>query len=298
MIIVITGPTGVGKTKLSINLAKKYDAVIINADAMQVYKGLDIGTAKVKKEEMENIEHYLIDILDISKSYSIYDYQKDGRKIIDKFIVLNKNIIIVGGSALYIKALLYNYTFKENMINNNYDNISTEELYERLIKLDKDIDVDRYNRRRIIRALNYYLENGTSINENDDGNELLYKDTIFIGLTTSRDKLYDLINKRVDNMINEGLINEVKYFYDNNLIERPLLTGIGYKEVISYFKGDISYEEMVELIKKNSRHYAKRQYTFMNNKMDIKWFEVCFSNFNKTVFEIEDYIDNIKKDYV
>lgn len=298
MIIVITGPTGVGKTKLSINLAKKYDAVIINADAMQVYKGLDIGTAKVKKEEMENIEHYLIDILDISKSYSIYDYQKDGRKIIDKFIVLNKNIIIVGGSALYIKALLYNYTFKENMINNNYDNISTEELYERLIKLDKDIDVDRYNRRRIIRALNYYLENGTSINENDDGNELLYKDTIFIGLTTSRDKLYGLINKRVDNMINEGLINEVKYFYDNNLIERPLLTGIGYKEVISYFKGDISYEEMVELIKKNSRHYAKRQYTFMNNKMDIKWFEVCFSDFNKTVFEIEDYIDNIKKDYV
>ena len=298
MIIVITGPTGVGKTKLSINLAKKYDAVIINADAMQVYKGLDIGTAKVKKEEMENIEHYLIDILDISKSYSIYDYQKDGRKIINKFIVLNKNIIIVGGSALYIKALLYNYTFKENMINNNYDNISTEELYERLIKLDKDIDVDRYNRRRIIRALNYYLENGTSINENDDGNELLYKDTIFIGLTTSRDKLYDLINKRVDNMINEGLINEVKYFYDNNLIERPLLTGIGYKEVISYFKGDISYEEMVELIKKNSRHYAKRQYTFMNNKMDIKWFEVCFSDFNKTVFEIEDYIDNIKKDYV
>ena len=298
MIIVITGPTGVGKTKLSINLAKKYDAVIINADAMQVYKGLDIGTAKVKKEEMENIEHYLIDILDISKSYSIYDYQKDGRKIIDKFIVLNKNIIIVGGSALYIKALLYNYTFKENMINNNYDNISTEELYERLIKLDKDIDVDRYNRRRIIRALNYYLENGTSINENDDGNELLYKDTIFIGLTTSRDKLYDLINKRVDNMINEGLINEVKYFYDNNLIERPLLTGIGYKEVISYFKGNIYYEEMVELIKKNSRHYAKRQYTFMNNKMDIKWFEVCFSDFNKTVFEIEDYIDNIKKDYV
>ena len=298
MIIVITGPTGVGKTKLSINLAKKYDAVIINADAMQVYKGLDIGTAKVKKEEMENIEHYLIDILDISKSYSIYDYQKDGRKIIDQFIVLNKNIIIVGGSALYIKAVLYNYTFKDNMINNNYDNISTEELYERLIKLDKDIDVDRYNRRRIIRALNYYLENGTSINENDDGNELLYKDTIFIGLTTSRDKLYDLINKRVDNMINEGLINEVKYFYDNNLIERPLLTGIGYKEVISYFKGDISYEEMVELIKKNSRHYAKRQYTFMNNKMDIKWFEVCFSDFNKTVFEIEDYIDNIKKDYV
>ena len=242
MIIVITGPTGVGKTKLSINLAKVYDAVIINADAMQVYRGLDIGTAKAKKEEMERIKHYLIDILDISEPYSIYDYQKDGRKIIDRFVGLKKNIIIVGGSALYIKALLYNYTFKKNRINNVYDNISTEELYERLIKLDKDVDVDRYNRRRIIRALNYYLENGTSINENDDGN--------------------------------------------------------GYKEVISYFKGDISYEEMVELIKKNSRHYAKRQYTFMNNKMNIKWFDVCFSDFNKTVFDVEDYIDHIKKDYV
>ena len=265
---------------------------------MQVYRGLDIGTAKVKKEEMEGIKHYLIDILDISEPYSIYDYQKDGRKIIDRFVGLNKNIIIVGGSALYIKALLYNYTFKKNRINNVYDNISTEELYERLIKLDKDVDVDRYNRRRIIRALNYYLENGTSINENDDGNELLYKDAIFIGLTTSRDKLYTIINKRVDNMINAGLINEVKYFYDNNLIEKPLLTGIGYKEVISYFKGDISYEEMVELIKKNSRHYAKRQYTFMNNKMNIKWFDVCFSDFNKTVFDVEDYIDHIKKDYV
>ncbi len=298
MIIVITGPTGVGKTKLSINLAKVYDAVIINADAMQVYRELDIGTAKAKKEEMEGIKHYLIDILDISEPYSIYDYQKDGRKIIDRFVGLNKNIIIVGGSALYIKALLYNYTFKKNRINNVYDNISTEELYEKLIKLDKDVDVDRYNRRRIIRALNYYLENGTSINENDDGNELLYKDAIFIGLTTSRDKLYTIINKRVDNMINAGLINEVKYFYDNNLIEKPLLTGIGYKEVISYFKGDISYEEMVELIKKNSRHYAKRQYTFMNNKMNIKWFDVCFSDFNKTVFDVEDYIDHIKKDYV
>lgn len=298
MIIVITGPTGVGKTKLSINLAKAYDAVIINADAMQVYRGLDIGTAKAKKEEMDGIKHHLIDMLDISVPYSIYDFQKDGRKIIDSLVELNKNIIIVGGSALYIKALLYNYTFKENRINNDYDNISTEELYEKLIKLDKDVCVDRYNRRRIIRALNYYLENGTSINENDDGNELLYKDTIFIGLTTSRDKLYDIINKRVDNMINAGLINEVKYFYDNNLIEKPLLTGIGYKEVISYFKGDISYEEMVELIKKNSRHYAKRQYTFMNNKMNIKWFDVCFDDFNKTVLEVEDYIDHIKKDYV
>ena len=294
-IIVITGPTGVGKTKLSITLAKKYNAEIINADAMQVYKDLDIGTAKITNEEKCNIPHHLLDIKDVSEDYTIYDYQKDVRKILDKDD--NKIYIMVGGSNLYIKAALYDYNLNDNTINNNYDDLSNKEIYQKLLLLDKDIVIDSKNRRRLIRALNYYLENNESINKNDNGNKLLYN-AIFIGLTTNREKLYDIINSRVDTMINNGLINEVKYFYDNNMLYKPILNGIGYKEVISYFKGDISYEEMVELIKKNSRHYAKRQYTFMNNKMDIKWFEVCFSDFNKTVVEIEDYIDNIKKDYV
>lgn len=295
MIIVVTGPTGVGKTKLSIRLAKKYDAVIINADAMQIYKGLDIGTAKIKEREKEGIEHYLIDILDVGDSYSIYDYQRDGRYIIDKLSEKGKNIILVGGSALYIKALLYDYSFKSDNIDASYENESTENLYNRLIKLDKNIKIDKNNRRRVIRALNYYLENGTSINENVNGNNLLYNDTIFIGLTTSRDKLYDIINKRVDNMIKEGLVDEVKYYFDNGLVKRPLLSGIGYKEVISYLNKEISYDKMIELIKKNSRHYAKRQYTFMNNKMNIKWFDVCFSDFNKTINEVENYITSVNK---
>ena len=287
-IIVITGPTGVGKTKLSITLAKKYNAEIINADAMQVYKGLDIGTAKITNEEKCNISHHLLDIKDVSEDYTIYDYQKDVRKILDKDN--NKTYIMVGGSNLYIKAALYDYNLKDNIINNNYDDLSNEEIYQKLLLLDKDIVIDSKNRRRLIRALNYYLENNESINKNDNGNKLLYN-AIFIGLTNNREKLYDIINSRVDTMINNGLINEVKYFYDNNMLYKPILNGIGYKEVISYLNKEIDYNTMIELIKKNSRHYAKRQYTFMNNKMNIKWFNVDFNNFKNTEEEVISYLE-------
>ena len=289
-IIVITGPTGVGKTKLSITLAKKYNAEIINADAMQVYKDLDIGTAKITNEEKCNIPHHLLDIKDVSEDYTIYDYQKDARKILDKDN--NKTYIMVGGSNLYIKAALYDYNLKDNIINNNYDDLSNEEIYQKLLLLDKDIVIDSKNRRRLIRALNYYLENNESINKNDNGNKLLYN-AIFIGLTTNREKLYDIINSRVDTMINNGLINEVKYFYDNNMLYKPILNGIGYKEVISYLNKEIDYNTMIELIKKNSRHYAKRQYTFMNNKMNIKWFNVDFNNFKNTEEEVISYLEEL-----
>lgn len=294
MIIVITGPTGVGKTKLSVLLAKYYNAEIINADAMQVYKDLNIGTAKIKDEEKEGIVHHLFDIKNVTEEYSIYDYQNDTRRIINEIIGRNKNVIMVGGSALYIKASLYNYKLNDNVNNFDYASLSNEDLYQELLKLDCDINIDKYNRRRLIRAINYYKENNESINKNNLGNELLY-DAIFIGLTTERDRLYNIINKRVDKMIDDGLVDEVKYFYDKNILSKPILGGIGYKEVISYFKKDITYDEMIELIKKNSRHYAKRQYTFMNNKMAIKWFNVSFDDFNSTVEEVIKYI-NDKKD--
>lgn len=294
MIIVLTGPTGVGKTKLSIALAKKYQAEIINADAMQVYKDLNIGTAKITEEEKENIPHHLLSFVNISTPYSIYNYQKDARNIIDKLEKDNKNIIIVGGSTLYIKAALYNYTFYSSKINNTYENVSTEKLYQQLKKLDKNIKIDQNNRRRVVRALNYYLENNTSISENKSGDELIYKNTIFIGLTTPRENLYNIINKRVDKMINDGLLEEVKYFYVNSLITKPLLTGIGYKELISYLNQEISLEEAINLIKKNSRNYAKRQYTFMRNKMNIKWFDVDFNNFSNTISDVSNYIDTLR----
>ena len=290
-IIVIVGPTGVGKTKLSVELAKKYDGEIINADSMQIYKDLNIGTAKITEEEKENIPHYLFDIKNVLEDYSIYDYQKDSRMVIDDIVKRNKIPIMVGGTGLYVKSSLYDYKLNLNTSNDTYNDISTEDLYDKLLKIDKDIIIDKNNRRRIIRALNYYKDNNESISKNKT-NKLLY-DAIFIGLTTNRDNLYNIINKRVDKMIDNGLIEEVKYFYDKNIHTKPLMGGIGYKELYKYFDKEISKEEAIELIKKNSRHYAKRQYTFFNNSLPVTWFNTDYDNFNNTVNEVSKYIDSL-----
>lgn len=289
-VIVITGPTAVGKTKLSIELAKKLNGEIINADAMQVYKGLNIGTAKVTEKEKENIPHHLFDIKEVEEEYSIYNYQKDCRKVIDNILRRNKTPILVGGTGLYIKAALYDYKLSEEKTNNTYDNLKTEEIYKELLKLDKDINIDKNNRHRLIRALNYYKENNTSISNNKT-NKLLY-DTIFIGLTTDREILYKKINQRVDNMIENGLLEEVKYYYDKNIKTKPLINGIGYKELYNYFDGLCSKEEAVEKIKQNSRHYAKRQYTFLNHQLNVVWFETDYNNFNNTIEKVSSYIKN------
>lgn len=289
-VIVITGPTAVGKTKLSIELAKKLNGEIINADAMQVYKGLNIGTAKVTEKEKENIPHHLFDIKEVEEEYSIYNYQKDCRKVIDNILRRNKTPILVGGTGLYIKAALYDYKLSEEKANNTYDNLKTEEIYKELLKLDKDINIDKNNRRRLIRALNYYKENNTSISNNKT-NKLLY-DTLFIGLTTDREILYKKINQRVDNMIENGLLEEVKYYYDKNIKTKPLINGIGYKELYNYFDGLCSKEEAVEKIKQNSRHYAKRQYTFLNHQLNVVWFETDYNNFNNTIEKVSSYIKN------
>lgn len=289
-VIVITGPTAVGKTKLSIELAKRYNGEIINADAVQVYKGLDIGSAKVTEEEKEGIPHHLFDIKEVDEEYTIYHYQKDCRKLIKEVQGRGKTPILVGGTGLYIKAALYDYKLTEEKETNTYDNLTDEELYNKLLEADKDIVIDKNNRRRLIRALNYYKENNKSINTNTT-NKLLY-DAIFIGLTTDRRILYDKINNRVDIMIKDGLLNEVKAFYDKNIRTKPLLNAIGYREIYSYFDGNISLEEAINKIKQNSRHYAKRQYTFFNHQLPIVWFETNYNNFNNTVEEVIDYIEN------
>lgn len=289
-VIVITGPTAVGKTKLSIELAKRYNGEIINADAVQVYKGLDIGSAKVTEEEKEDIPHHLFDIKEVDEEYTIYHYQKDCRKLIKEVQGRGKTPILVGGTGLYIKAALYDYKLTEEKETNTYDNLTDEELYNKLLELDKNIVIDKNNRRRLIRALNYYKENNKSINTNTT-NKLLY-DAIFIGLTTDRRILYDKINTRVDIMIKDGLLNEVKAFYDKNVRTKPLLNAIGYREIYSYFDGNISLEEAIDKIKQNSRHYAKRQYTFFNHQLPVVWFETDYSNFNNTVEKVINYIEN------
>lgn len=286
-IIVIVGPTGVGKTKLSISLAHYMDAVIINGDSMQVYRGLDIGTAKIKEYEKEGVSHYLFDIKDVKDNYTIYDYQKDGRLLLDKFEKENKNVIIVGGSGLYLKALLYDYKFTEEEHINNYDNLTNDEIFNE-IKKYHDINIHINNRKRLIRELNK-IKNNSIIKS--DINKKLY-DFIIIGLTCDRNILYDVVDKRVDEMFMEGLEREVKYFYDQGIKSKAILTGIGYKELYKYFDGQISLEESKELIKKNTRHFIKRQYTFFKHQMDVTWIKTDFDNFQNTIDEAVNIVKN------
>ncbi len=291
-VIVIVGPTGIGKTKLSIELSLKLNGEIINADSTQVYKTLDIATAKVTEEEKQNIVHHLIDIKDITQEYTVYDYQKDCRKTIKDILNKNKTPIIVGGTGLYIKASLYDYKFEDEKEINYYENITDEELYKRLISIDPNTQIHKNNRKRIVRALNYYDKTGNIPSSKEKTNKLLYN-TIFIGLTTDRNTLYNKINDRVDLMIKNGLLEEAKTIYDSNIRTKAVMTPIGYKELFDYFDGKKTLEECVELIKKNSRNYAKRQYTWFNNQMNIKWFDVNFNDFNKTVLEVLKYIGGI-----
>jgi len=287
-VIVIVGPTGVGKTKLSVELAKRLNGEVINADSMQFYKGLDIGTAKIKEEEKEGIKHHLFDILDVEDDYSIYHYQKDARVILDNLLKQGKTPIIVGGTGLYVKALLYDYKLTESKINFSYEDLTNEQLQELLIKLDSKVKIDMNNRRRVIRAINYYLENNSSISNNVT-NTLLY-DAVFIGLNCNRSLLYEKIDSRVDKMIGEGLIDEVKKYYDNKVFAKPLINGIGYKELYEYFDNKVSLDQAISNIKQNSRRYAKRQLTFFRNKLDVSWFETNFIDFDKTVNEVYNYI--------
>ena len=290
MIIVITGPTAVGKTKLSIELAKKYNAEIINSDSVQVYKKIDVASAKVTEEEKEGIVHHLLDIKEYDEDYTVYDYQIDARRVLDKLLKENKNVIIVGGTGLYINALLYDYRFNKEEESHKYDELTNTELLEKIYNINPNSNVDKNNNRRLIREL-INLENNT---ENKTGDILLYNDVYFIGLTTDRKVLYEKINDRVDIMINNGLLDEAKYFYKKNKNAKSLKTVIGYKELFLYFDGKISFEEAVDLIKKNSRHYAKRQYTWFNNKLNIKWFNVNYDNFNKTINEVSNNIEKNK----
>ena len=290
-VIVITGPTSVGKTKLSIALAKHYNGEIINADSTQVYIGLDIATAKIKESEKEGIKHHLIDIKNINEEYTVFDYQLDARKAIKDIEGLNKTPIIVGGTGLYIKAALYDYKFNEENIKYDYSNYSNEELYNKWLTISPKTLIHINNRKRVERAISYFETTGKIITDEITTN-LLY-DTVFIGLTTNRKTLYDKINKRVDDMIENGLIEEAKKLYETNNRSRAVMTPIGYKELFDYFDNLVTLYNTIDLIKQKSRRYAKKQYTWFNNQMDINWFDVNYDNFNETINQIINYIDKI-----
>lgn len=285
MIIAVVGPTGVGKTKMSVELAKYYNAFVVNSDAVQVYREMDIGSAKVKEEEKDGVKHYLFDIKNPDEEYTVKDYQKDARDILDKN--KGKNIIFCGGTGLYLSATLMDYRFYDDEADDSYDDLTNEELYKMVMEKNPNLQVDPHNRVRLIRALN---RKDMPVVEP----KLLYENVIIIGLTTQRDKLYDIINTRVDEMFTSGLVAEVRSLLKKYPSSHVLNSAIGYKEVIGYLNNEYDLESAKELIKKNSRHYAKRQYTWFNNKMNVTWFSVNYDNFNETIKEVIDYIDEIK----
>ncbi len=289
MIICIVGPTAVGKTKLSVELAKIYNGEIINADSMQIYKGLDIGTAKVTKEEMQHIKHHLLSIKEVEEDYTVFDYQKDARKKIDEIKSKGKIPILVGGTGYYIKSALYDYEFnlEEKDNRSDYNDLSNEEINRRIDNYECGFIYDRDNRQRIIRLLNK-LENGWFPEQKEF--KLIYPDVIFIGLTTDREKLYERINERFDNMI-IPLIDEVKPYALANNQSKSLMTGIGYKELFPFFNNEDTLVNVVNECKKNSRNYAKRQYTWFKNQMDIDWLDVDFNNFDNTINKAIELIE-------
>ena len=286
--IIIYGPTGVGKTDISLKLAKKYNAEIISCDSMQIYKYLDVGTAKISKNEMQGIQHHLIDFVEPNENYSVYQFVSDCKQIMEDIKKRNKNIVIVGGTGLYINAVLYDYKFPSRA-NEEYEGLSNDELYQMLLSVDPNTNIHLNNRVRVINALNYYKANKKPYSEKEKDLTLLY-DTIFIGLTTDRDILYYKINKRVDKMVTEGLVEEAKEVYDLGIRSKAVMTPIGPKELFDYFDGKISLEEAIDLIKSKSRKYAKRQYTWFRNQMKLKWFETNYDDFSKTEEEVLAYI--------
>lgn len=285
-IIVIVGPTGIGKTKLSIELAKKLDAEIINGDSVSIYKRLNIGSAKPTKEEQSGIPHHLIDIKDVDEDYTVFDYQKDVRKKIEEITSRGKQIIIVGGTGLYIKAALYDYKFTEGTTYNEYNDLSNEEILSKIKEYKVEKLPELNNRKRLVRLLNK-LENNEEITNNKD--KLLYNIKV-IGLTTDRETLYKRIDKRVDIMMENGLLDEINSLKEDYKNSRILNSGIGYKEFYDYLYNNKSLEDVIEEIKKNSRHFAKRQYTFFNHQFNTNWFNVDLNNFDNTIIEVMDFL--------
>lgn len=285
-IIVIVGPTGIGKTKLSIELAKKLDAEIINGDSVSIYKRLNIGSAKPTKEEQSGIPHHLIDIKDVDEDYTVFDYQKDVRKKIEEITSRGKQIIIVGGTGLYIKAALYDYKFTEGTTYNEYNDLSNEEILSKIKEYKVEKLPELNNRKRLVRLLNK-LENNEEITNNKD--KLLYNIKV-IGLTTDRETLYKRINKRVDIMMENGLLDEINSLKEDYKNSRILNSGIGYKEFYDYLYNNKSLEDVIEEIKKNSRHFAKRQYTFFNHQFNTNWFNADLNNFDNTIIEVMNFL--------
>lgn len=299
-VIVIVGPTSVGKTKMGVELAKRFNGEVISGDSMQIYRHLDIGTAKVTKSEMDGVVHHLIDIKDPDETYSVKDFQDDARRLISEITARDKVPIIVGGTGLYIKGALYDYQFDEGQGDHeatkrkyqDFDNIGLHQLLEQ-IDPETAKDLHPNNRQRVLRAIEIFETTGKTKSETLKSQEhkMLY-DAYLVGLTCPRDVLYANIDRRVDLMIESGLVAEMENLEEKYLNPKlQSMQAIGYKELFAYFANEMSLEEAGELIKKHSRNYAKRQYTWFNNQLSVNWFDVNFGDFNITVAKVAKEVE-------
>ena len=284
--VVLTGPTAVGKTALSIELAKAISGAIISADSMQVYKHMDIGSAKIMPEEMEGIRHYLVDEFEPDEEFHVARFVERAKECLNEIYREGKIPIIVGGTGFYIQALLYDVNFSEQNTNTEYrkelEYLAEEKGAEYLHKMLKEVDaasaeaIHANNRKRVIRALEFYHLTGTKISEHNETEKQKtapYNFAYFV-LTDNRKHLYERIEKRVDMMIKNGLVEEVQKLKDMGYHrEMVSMQGLGYKEILDYLDGKMTLEEAVTLIKKETRHFAKRQLTWFRRERDVIWFD-------------------------
>lgn len=298
-LIVIIGPTAVGKTALSLELAKQFNGEIINGDAFQVYKSLDIGTAKISQSEMKGIPHHLIDIRNPDDSYNVVDFKEDVSECIYDISTRGKLPILVGGTGLYVQSVLYDYQFPETIedaqLREKLYSMDNEELHRQLSKFDPEAaqKIHMNNKKRVVRALEVCILSGKKFSEQIGATEKIARyDAIVVGLEMDRNQLYARINDRVLQMINNGLEYEVGRLVENGLSEKQSMLAIGYKEFFPYFNNEISLEEVIDEIQKSSRHFAKRQFTWFRNKMDVHWFDMSdISNFKSNLDRICHFVD-------
>lgn len=301
-IILIVGPTGVGKTSLSIQLAKKFDTEIISGDSMQVYREMSVGTAKVTPEEMQGVKHHLIDYCSYKDDFNVMIFQKEARKIIHELVKQHKIPIICGGTGLYIKSLYYDYEFNDEEKDEDFEAFlksrSEDECWNMLRIVDPASleKIHKNNRKRVERALmRAHMGNKKSEAEERQNHQPIF-DAFVIGLTADRNYIYQRIDERVDVMMNHHLLEEVSSLITSmDDFKLQSLQGIGYKEWEAYFKKEATVEETVALIKKNSRNFAKRQYTWFNHQMKVHWYDITQENFRK---QIEQDLEEWRKESI
>ncbi len=299
-LIVLVGPTAVGKTDMSIELAQSFNGEIISGDSMQVYRGMDIGTAKVSKEEQRGIPHHLIDIKEPTEPFSVQEFQQRATKLIEEIGSRKKRPFLVGGTGLYVSSVIYDYQFSEVEEDNTYrqelevfaKKYGNVALHEQLNEVDPKSyeQIHPNNVRRVIRALEIYHITGEPFGERGQQPPISPYNVSLIGLTMEREKLYERIDLRVDIMMEQGLLNEAERLYEAGVRNCQSVQAIGYKELYEYLDGKVTLEEAVTTLKQNSRRYAKRQLTWFRNKMDITWFDVTQEK-DKMLQEIHQFVE-------